>query len=73
MAGTALEVKAVAHFTSGDVTVQLRSVDGRVAFGKIAVPAAQAGGIVKVDFTVTYGGVTQPVITADARIKASKK
>jgi hypothetical protein len=63
----------VAHFSSGDVTVPLQQV-GKwlVAAGKIAVPAGQAAGKVKVDVTIVYGGVAQPVISKFARIKAPK-
>lgn len=69
--GTTFSAFAVAHFSSGDVTVQLRRAGKSfVAIGKIKVPAAQVTGDVKVDVTIVYGGTAQPVITKMARIKA---
>jgi hypothetical protein len=62
---------AVAHFGGGDVTIQLkRTGKSFVAGGKIQVPAGQAAGPVKVDITIVYGGVAQPVITKTSIIKA---
>lgn len=69
--GTTFSASAVAHFSSGDVTIQLsRHGKSFVAGGKIKVLAGQAAGDVKVDITIVYGGVSQPVITKVARIKA---
>ena len=69
--GTTFSASAVAHFSSGDVTVQLRRAGKSfVALGKIRVPAGQAAGPVLVDVTIVYGGVSEPVITKSARIKA---
>jgi hypothetical protein len=62
---------AVAHFIGGDVTIQLkRSGKSFVAGGKIPVPAGYAAGPVKVDITIVYGGVAQPVIPKTSTIKA---
>lgn len=71
--GTTFSASAVAHFAGGDVTVQLQQV-GKwfVAVGKIAVPASQAAGKIKVDVTIVYGGAAQPVISKFARIRAPK-
>jgi hypothetical protein len=69
--GTSFSATAVAHFTSGDVTVKLRRAGKSfVAVGKIRVPGGQAAGPVLVDVTIVYGGVTKPVITKTSRIKA---
>lgn len=71
--GTAFSASAVAHFASGDVTVQL-SQAGKwlVATGRIPVPTGQAAGKVKVDISIVYGGAAQPVITKIARIRVPK-
>lgn len=62
---------ATAHFVRGDVTVPLRRAGKSfVAIGKIRVPAGEPAGYVKVDVTITYGGVVQPVITTVTEIKA---
>jgi hypothetical protein len=62
---------AVAHFSSGDVKIQLRRAGKSfVAHGKIRVPAGQAAGPVLVDVTIVYGGVTEPIITKTSQIKA---
>jgi hypothetical protein len=69
--GTTFSATAVAHFTGGDVTIQLRRAGKSfVALGKIRVPAGQAAGPVLVDVTIVYGGVTEPVITKTSQIKA---
>lgn len=69
--GKAFSAKATAHFTTGDVTVQLRRAGKSfVAIGKIRVPGGQPAGSVNVDVTITYGGVAQPVITKAATIHA---
>lgn len=71
--GTAFSASAVAHFASGDVTIQL-SQAGKwlVATGRIPVPTGQAAGKVKVDVLIVYGGAAQPVITKIARIRVPK-
>jgi hypothetical protein len=63
---------AVADFGGGTkVTIQLkRTGKSFVAGGKIPVPAGQAAGPVKVEITIVYGGVAQPVITKTSIIKA---
>jgi hypothetical protein len=70
--GAAFSAKATAHFAgSGDVTVNLRRTGKSfVAVGKIPVPAGEAAGSIKVDVTITYGGVAQDMIVKTARIKA---
>ena len=69
--GTTFSASAVAHFSTGDVTIQLsRHGKSYVAGGKIKVPAGQTAGDVKVDIKIVYGGVNEPVITKVARIKA---
>jgi hypothetical protein len=68
--GTTFSASATAHFTSGDVTVNLRrSGKSFVAGGKIPVPAGYAAGSVNVDVTIIYGGVSQPVITKVSQIR----
>jgi hypothetical protein len=69
--GATFSAKATAHFVSGAVTVNLRRTGKSfVAIGKIPVPAGEAAGSIKVDVTITYGGVAQDVIVKTARIKA---
>ena len=69
--GTTFSATATAHFTTGAVTITLRRAGkSYVAVGKIRVPAGQAAGSVAVDVTIVYGGVTEPVITKTATIKA---
>jgi len=61
---------AVAHFTSGDVTVALRRAGKSfVAVGRIAVPAGQTAGTVNIVVTITYNG-TATTITRTSTITA---
>jgi len=70
--GATFSAKATAHFVvGGDVTVNLRRAGKSfVAVGRIPVPAGEAAGSIKVDVTITYGGVAQDVIVKTVRIKA---
>ncbi|HEY6014262.1 MAG TPA: hypothetical protein VIU37_09645 [Candidatus Limnocylindrales bacterium] len=66
--GTTFSATAVAHFTSGDVTLKLRRAGKSfVAVGKIRVPGDQATNV-KVEVTIVYGGVTEPVIEKPSKI-----
>jgi len=68
--GRTFSAWAVAHFTGGNVTVQLRRAGKSfVAHGKIRVPAGQVAPV-PVDVTIVYGGVTEPFITRTSQIKA---
>lgn len=68
---TTFSAWAVAHFSSGDVKIQLkRAGKSFVARGKIHVPAGQAAGPVLVDVTIVYGGVTELAITKTSQVKA---
>jgi plastocyanin len=63
---------AVAHFATGDVTVQVPRDGKSKVKGEIRVPGGQTSGVVKVDLTIVSGGVTQPVITRTVKVKAQR-
>jgi hypothetical protein len=69
--GTTFSASAVAKFTGGDVTIQLRRAGkSYVALGKINVPAGYPTGTsVNVEVTISYGGVAQSKITRVATIQ----
>jgi hypothetical protein len=66
--GTTFSATAIAHFTSGDVTITLRRAGKSfVATGKVRVPAGQSTPVA-VDITIVYGGTTEPVIQKTSKI-----
>jgi plastocyanin len=63
---------AVAHFSTGDVTVQLPGHGDMRARGDIRIPAGQSAGQVDVDVIIVCDGV-QTVITKTVSIKGSSR
>jgi len=66
-------VSAVAHFSTGDVTVQLPGHGDMRARGDIRVPAGQTSGQVKVDVIIVCDGVRQSAITKTISLKGSSR
>ena len=64
---------AVAHFSTGDVTVKLPGHGDLRARGDIRVPAGQSAGQVKVDVIIVLNGVKQAAITKTVSYEGSSR
>ena len=72
MRGKSLSASAVINFKVPQ-TVQLFRAGNSVALCLIGIPEGQTASTSGVDVTIVYGGVTQPVVHKEVRIKRFTK
>jgi hypothetical protein len=68
-----MTASAVAHFSTGDVTVQLKRDGKSKVKDEIRIPRRQTAGEVTIDITIVSDGVTQAVITKTVKVRGSDR